>query len=335
MKREAMLYEKLESNRVHCFLCSHHCKINPSQFGICGVRQNIGGTLYTYAYGELISHHINPIEKKPFYHFLPGTGSYSITTVGCNFRCGFCQNWEISQTSYKNSASFGEKMSPEEIVKEAKKAKCESISYTFTEPAIFFEYAYETARLAKSEGLYNNFVTNGYITREALEIIQPYLDACNVDLKSFSEDFYRRICKARLEPVLNSIKVMRELNIWVEVTTLIVPGENDSDDELKCIAQFIASVDKGIPWHISRFHPDYQFTNHQPTPMKTLEKVMQFGKSCGLHYVYLGNVFGYSDTYCYNCNALLIKRSYMCAEEINLKNGHCPKCGVEIEGVWK
>ncbi|MFH0912955.1 MAG: AmmeMemoRadiSam system radical SAM enzyme [Candidatus Omnitrophota bacterium] len=334
--KEALLYEKLENRLLHCYLCGHQCKITDKKFGFCGVRQNIEGVLYTHAYGKVIASHIDPIEKKPLYHFLPGSFSFSIATIGCNFHCGFCQNWEISQSSFRDDDNIaGEELAPQEIVEIAVKNKCKSISYTYTEPTIFFEYALETAKLAKVEGLYNNFVTNGYMTRECLQMIRPYLDAANVDLKFFKESSYRDICQSRLQPVLDSIKIMRELGIWVEITTLIVPGENDSDEELRDIAAFIASVDKNIPWHVSRFHPDYQFNGYKPTAEATLEKAQDLGKSCGLNYVYAGNVSGWgNDTHCHSCKRLLIKREYFSVLEYNIKQGKCAYCNTVIPGVF-
>jgi len=335
MKKEAMLYEKLDNKSVHCYLCAHHCKIANSKFGICGVRQNIDGKLYTLVYAQAIASDIDPIEKKPLYHFLPGTTSYSIATIGCNFKCSFCQNWQISQASIKNSNILtGYELMPDQIVKQAKKNNCLSISYTYTEPTIFFEYAYDTAKLAKEAGLYNIFVTNGYMTKQALDAIRSYLDAANVDLKSFRDDYYKKNCKAHLQPVLDFIKYMKELNIWIEVTTLIIPGENDSEEELNEIAKFIAQIGKEIPWHISRFRPDYQFTDRPPTSIDTLRKAREIGKSHGLRYIYLGNVLEDSDTYCYNCNNLLIKRSYFHAEQNSIKDNKCPSCRTEIGGVW-
>lgn len=336
MMNEAMLYEKLDNKLVQCYLCAHQCKIAPSKFGFCGVRQNMDGLLYTLVYGEAISSHIDPIEKKPLYHFLPGSASYSIATIGCNFRCGFCQNWQISQVSKREGDIFGAtKMMPEEVVKLAERSNCLSVSYTYTEPTIFFEYAYDTAKLARQAGLYNVFVTNGYMSKVALDTIKPYLDAANVDLKSFSDEFYKRNCKGRLQPVLDSIAYMRKLGIWVEVTTLVIPGENDSEEELNSIAKFIADLDKNIPWHISRFHPDYQFTDRSPTSMNILRKASQIGQKHGLHYVYLGNVLGDSDTHCHNCGRLLVKRSYFYVEKLNIVKGKCPYCETEIGGVWK
>lgn len=335
MKKEAILYEKVDNKSVHCYLCAHHCKIVNFKFGICGVRQNIDGKLYTLVYAQAIASDIDPIEKKPLYHFLPGSTSYSIATIGCNFKCGFCQNWQISQSSIKDGSILtGYKLTPDQIVKQAKKNNCSSISYTYTEPTIFFEYAYDTAKLAKQDGLHNIFVTNGFMTKRALDTIRPYLDAANVDLKSFRDDYYKKNCKAHLRPVLDSIKYMKELNMWVEVTTLIIPGENDSEEELNEIAKFIAQTGKDIPWHISRFRPDYQFTDRPPTSIDTLRKARKIGKRQGLRYIYLGNVLEGSDTYCYTCNNLLIKRSYFHGEQIKIEDNKCPSCGTEIDGVW-
>lgn len=333
--KEAMLYEKLENKAVRCLLCAHQCKIASSKYGFCGVRQNRDGKLYTLVYAEVIASHVDPIEKKPLYHFLPGSASYSVATIGCNFKCGFCQNWQISQISKRNGGIFdANTLPPEDAVRQAKKNECLSISYTYTEPTIFFEYAYDTAKLAREAGLYNVFVTNGYMSKEALDEIKPYLNAANVDLKSFSDEFYKNNCKARLRPVLDSIAYMHKIGIWVEVTTLIIPGENDSEEELNAISGFIADLDKNIPWHISRFHPDYQFADRSPTSMQILKKAKQIGESHGLRYVYMGNVPGDSDTYCYNCKELLIKRSYFYVERCNIARGGCPSCGAEIAGVW-
>jgi len=337
--KEALLYEKLENKSVHCHLCAHQCKIAEQKFGFCGVRQNIDGILYTHVYAQPCAMHVDPIEKKPLYHFLPGSSAFSIATIGCNFRCGFCQNWEISQASYKEGLSpkgtVPEEVQPEEIVKAALENKCKSISYTYTEPTIFFEYAYDTARLARAKGLYNNFVTNGYMSRECLETVKPYLDAANVDLKFFKDSSYRKICGASLAPVLESIKLMKQLGIWVEVTTLVVTGENDSEEELEGIAKFLADVDRSIPWHISRFHPDYQFTDRVATAETTLKKAQEIGRKAGLTYIYVGNVLGWgNDTHCPNCKKLLIKREVFSVLEYNIKEGKCAFCGTVIAGLF-
>ena len=337
MRKKAMLWEKLDNSKVHCYLCSHNCNIAKGEFGFCGMRENEGGELFTYAYGKVIANHIDPIEKKPLYHFLPGSYAYSIATIGCNFKCPFCQNWPISQLSVKNGDMEGIELSPERIVQEAVSGGCKSISYTYTEPTIFYEYAYDTAKLAKEKGLANTFVTNGFMTKEAIDEIKPYLDAANVDLKFFSDDSYKKICKGRLQPVLDSISHMKDSGIWVEVTTLIVPEENDSDEELKSIAEFLASVDDEIPWHISRFHPDYKYTDSYPTPVETMEKALELGKDAGLKYIYLGNVYSRGETICPGCGKALIERSGFSAEvsEDFLPEGACRSCGAKIAGVWK
>jgi len=336
MIKEAMLWRAGEERRVECFLCAHRCLIAPGKFGVCGVRQNMEGKLFSHVYGEVIAAHIDPIEKKPLYHFLPGTTSFSIATLGCNFRCPFCQNWQISQAGRKGEAlGGGQALSPPEIVAAAVKRGCRSISYTYTEPTIFFEFAYDTAKLARAAGLANVFVTNGYMTPEALRVIQPYLDAANVDLKAFRDETYKKVCGARLEPVLDSIRLMHELRIWVEVTTLVVPGMNDGDEELSAIARFIASVSPDIPWHISRFHPDYQYTQTPATPVETLRKAAALAKEAGLRFVYIGNVWGEAETTrCPRCGKVLIRRSGFSVEENQVKAGKCYSCGGSIAGVF-
>jgi pyruvate formate lyase activating enzyme len=336
MIKQALLWEKLDHQKVHCFLCAHECKIAESKFGVCGVRQNIQGILNTMTYADLIAANIDPIEKKPLHHFLPGSRSYSIAAIGCNFKCDFCQNWQISQTSaQEGNLHSGQEVLPAKVVQEAVINKCRSISYTYTEPTIFFEYAFDTARLAAQAGLYNVFVTNGYMTGKALDTIRPYLNAANVDLKSFSDDFYRKNCKARLQPVLDSISAMKSLDVWIEVTTLVIPGENDSNDELRHIAEFLAGVDCMIPWHISRFHPDYEFADHKVTPLETMHRAKMIGEQAGLNYIYLGNIMEGANTFCHKCQRQVIERRYMGVNDNLLKDGHCPHCGAEIAGIWK
>ncbi len=336
MIKEAMLYEKLEDNLVHCFLCNHHCRIKPDDFGLCGVRQNQEGTLKTLVYGQVIAAGVDPIEKKPLYHFLPGSFSYSVATIGCNFKCDFCQNWQISQSAEKDIKKIsGQKLAPATIVEKALQNNCKSIAYTYTEPTIFFEYAYDSAQLAKENGLYNIFVTNGFMTKEALDKINPYLDAANVDLKSFSDDFYRKVCRGRLQPVLDSIQYMKKLDIWVEATTLVVPGQNDSEEELSQIAEFIASIDKSIPWHISRFHPDYKDKDNQPTSWENLQKAYNLGKKAGLNYIYLGNIDQPQKTICLNCKKTIIERSYFKTNQVSIKEGKCIFCNNSIQGFFR
>ena len=335
MKTEAMLYEPLNDGRVHCYLCAHHCKIADSKLGVCQVRQNAGGKLQTLVYAEAITVQVDPIEKKPLYHFLPGSRSFSIATRGCNFQCGFCQNWQLSQADRENIGyQSGQYFPPNQIVALAHGSGCDSISYTYTEPTIFFEYAYDISRLAKSKGVYNVFVTNGFMTKEASDTIAPYLDAANIDLKSFSDAYYKRVCKARLQPVLDSIAHMHQLGIWVEVTTLLIPGKNDSDEELDQIAEFIVGVNQQIPWHISRFHPHYKFSTHQSTSLKAMQRAREIGWKHGLKYVYLGNVPEGTDTYCPQCHTLIVRRSHMGVEEMRILDDRCPKCGTIIAGRW-
>ncbi len=336
MLKEAMLYKRMEEDgdEVSCFLCSHHCLISDGKFGICQVRENRGGVLYTHAYGELIARNLDPVEKKPLYHFFPGSTSFSIAAVGCNFRCGFCQNWQISQVKEaKASGLRPEEVKPEEVVQQARQSRSKSISYTYTEPTIFFEFAYEISHLAKKEGLFNVFVTNGYMTEEMVRTIHPALDAANVDLKSFRDDYYRKVCGGRLAPVLKSIELMKELNIWIEVTTLVVPGQNDSEEELKEIARFLAGLDPSIPWHISRFYPQYRMEDWESTPLETLDQAYDVGKRAGLRYVYLGNVGQGNNTYCYRCRRLLIERHGFSVRANRIKEARCPDCQTPVDGV--
>jgi len=336
--KEASLYEKLEDGSVKCRLCSQACTIPEGKRGFCMVRENRGGKLYSLVYGKLPAAHIDPIEKKPLYHFLPGSRSYSIATVGCNFRCTFCQNWDISQMPRdKGGLIVGDDWEPEDVVKEAKKNKCASISYTYTEPTIFFEFARDVGKKAKREGIKSVYVTNGFMTREAIDAMAPWLSVANVDIKAFTNNFYRKICGGRLQPVLDACKYMKKKGIWVEITTLIIPGKNDSDEELKGIAGFIAKeLDVDTPWHLSAFHPDYKMLDVGSTPAKTLLKARKIGEKAGLHYIYIGNIQGegLGDTHCPKCGEIVIKRAYMELLENRLRNGKCPKCGEEIAGVW-
>ncbi len=336
MKKEAVLWERLDDGKVRCRLCAHGCTIADGKFGICGVRRNENGTLYSLVYAEPVAVHVDPIEKKPLYHFLPGTFSLSLATIGCNFKCGFCQNWQISQESKREGgAPAGDQAEPGLIVAAARRGRCRSISYTYTEPTIFFEYARDIAVLAREAGLRNIFVTNGYLTAEALALMDGLLDAANVDLKSFRDEYYRKYCRARLQPVLDTIALMKKMGIWIEITTLIIPGENDSATELKEIAGFVAGLDKNIPWHVSRFHPDYQFDKYPATPVETVEKAVDIGKKAGLNYVYPGNIAGGGDTVCPACGATLVRRNGFYACDIIGTPGVCSACGTRASGIWE
>jgi len=334
--KQAMFQEARDAKKVQCGLCSHRCIIVPGKRGICSVRENRDGILYTLVYDKVIARHIDPIEKKPLFHFLPGSLSYSIATPGCNFRCQHCQNADISQLPRDHGdIILGEAVSPSAIVDAALKNGCASLSFTYTEPTIYFELAYDTARLAARAGLKNVFVSNGYITPEALREIKPYLHAANIDLKGYTDDFYKKVCGARLQPVLDSIRLYHELGIWIEITTLVIPGYNDSDDELKGIAQFIRSVGQDIPWHVSRFHPTYKLTGQPITPIETLKRARQIGFDAGLRHVYEGNIPGEGeDTVCWSCKKTLVRRIGFSVLENMIKDSKCKFCGAVIEGVW-
>jgi pyruvate formate lyase activating enzyme len=335
--KEALFYKKAGDQKVKCELCPHFCNIAEGKVGVCGVRKNQAGTLYSLVYGKVVSSHVDPIEKKPLFHFLPGSYAYSISTAGCNFRCDFCQNWEISQMPRDQHVILGEDTTPEEVVAAALENDCRSISYTYTEPTIYFEFAYDCAKLAHEKGLKNNFVTNGYMNPPVVEMIAPYLDAANVDLKSFREEYYRKICGGKLQPVLETIKLMRKLKIWIELTTLIIPGLNDSNEELTEIANFIKNeLGNDVPWHVSAFHPTYKMLDRPRTPAETLIRAREIGFKAGLKYVYAGNIPipGAEDTFCGNCKKLLIQRSFFSVLKDNVKEGRCFNCGEAVSGVW-
>jgi pyruvate formate lyase activating enzyme len=333
--KEAMFYTKAQEQAVNCHLCNHHCHIKLDKHGICGVRKNQDGTLWSLVYGKVITQQIDPIEKKPLYHFYPGTQSYSIATVGCNFRCSFCQNADISQSPREDRSIYGNTVAAESIVEQARKTGCASISYTYTEPTIFMEYALDVARLAHGVGIKNIFVSNGYMTEESLEAIAPYLDAANVDLKAFSDHFYAKQCGAHLEPVQKTLARMKELGIWLEVTTLLIPGLNDDPAELTEMVKFLSSLGPETPWHISRFHPAYRLMDRPVTPIRTLQNARDIGLKGGLQYVYLGNVPGDAgeNTYCRQCRALLIERYGFTIQNRGLEGGKCATCGAVMAGV--
>ncbi len=333
--KEAMFFEKLENKKVRCYLCRHRCVIEDGKKGICRVRENHDGVLYSLVYKKLISDNVDPIEKKPLYHFFPGSTAFSVATAGCNFRCLNCQNYEISQLPKGQELIVGRDVAPEKIVDDALHYQCKSIAYTYTEPTIFFEYAYEIAKIAFQKSIKNVFVTNGYTTREALTAIKPYLHAANVDLKTFSDETYKKLCGARLEHVLDCIRSYKELGIWIEITTLIIPGINDSAYELRQIAEFIRSVGPEIPWHVSRFYPKYRLIDKPQTPVDTLRMAREIGFEAGLRYVYEGNIPGEGgeNTYCYTCKKVIIKRYGYQIIENNIVESRCPACDAAIDGI--
>jgi len=333
--KKAMLYEARDENKVHCHLCSHQCRIHQGKRGICGVRENREGTLYTLVYGKIVAGHVDPIEKKPLFNFMPGSKAYSIGTVGCNFRCKHCQNSEISQYPHAHGGNIvGENQTPEQVVQSAKATGCATIAYTYTEPTIFFEFAYDTAAIAHREGIKNVFVSNGYMSAEAAHQIAPHLDAINIDVKAFTSKFYKEVCGARLEPVLETVQRMKDLGVWVEITTLIIPGLNDSKEELQEIARFIKSVGREVPWHVTAFFPTYQMIDRPPTPVTTLRLAREIGITEGLRYVYEGNVPDAGEnTYCHGCKAVVIERSGFRFVHNRLQDGKCPACGQITDGV--
>ncbi len=328
-----MLYEQAGDGAVRCRLCGYECLIKPDKTGLCRVRKNVGGKLFSLNYDALVAVNIDPIEKKPLFHFLPGSMSLSVAAAGCNFQCPFCQNWQISQLPRSGKILTGQSIPPADLVAEAERNGCKSISYTYTEPTVFFELCYDTAKLAHKSGIKNCFVSNGFMTPLAVRTIAPYLDAINVDLKAFRDETYRRVMKARLEPVLTCLKELVSAGVWVEVTTLVVPGMNDSDAELSDIAGFIAGeLGVDVPWHVSRFHGDYMMTETPSTPMETLETAMEIGRGAGLKYLYCGNVPAnkYENTHCPNCGTALIRRRGFSVAEIRLAGARCPDCSTEI-----
>jgi pyruvate formate lyase activating enzyme len=334
--KEAMFYERDKNNLVRCRLCRHNCIINDGKLGICGVRENMNGKLYSLNYGIICAEHLDPIEKKPLFHFMPGSRTYSIAMAGCNFACTHCQNHAISQVD-QNRAIIGKEMTPQEIVQRAIDSNCRSISYTYTEPTVFYEFAYDTARLAREAGLKNIFVTNGYISKEALSKIAPYLDAANIDLKGFSESFYQKIVYAKLSEVLDSIIEYRRHGIWIEITTLVIPELNDSESELHGTAKFIAeNLGIDTPWHVTQFFPTYKMTDRNRTPVSTLGNARAIGLAAGLNYVYQGNVPGEDgeNSFCPSCKAALIKRYGFTIETNRIIDGKCSECGFAIAGFF-
>lgn len=335
--QEARLWKRLKGDTVQCRLCSHFCVIGQGERGQCGVRENREGTLMALNYGKIAAINLDPVEKKPLYHFQPGSRTYSFATAGCNFSCTFCQNWSLSQPQREGGRVTGRAMTPGDLVEEAVKLKAASISYTYSEPTVFFEIMQDTARLAADQGLANIMVSNGFMSPECLDELGPLIDAANVDLKSFSEDFYRDICGARLKPVLeNLVRIRHDLGWWLEVTTLLIPGRNDSPDELDRLTDFLVDeLGEDTPWHISRFHPEYRMNDVGVTGADTLEAAWTMGRDKGLKYVYIGNLPGSNrqHTLCSGCGATLIDRVGFTPSAMGLKNGRCLRCGTPVAGV--
>ncbi|MDD5401046.1 MAG: AmmeMemoRadiSam system radical SAM enzyme [Sulfurimonas sp.] len=340
MSQTAWLSKKLSSGKILCEACAHACKLEEGEYGICGVRKVEGGELKLLVYGLAAAVNIDPIEKKPMFNFLPASRAFSFGTVGCNFSCKFCQNFDISQYPKEHAHRIvGRELLPQKIVELAIENGCESIAYTYNEPIVFFEYTYDTAKIAHEKGLKNIYVTSGYETRKAIDLLAPYIDGMNIDIKGFTDEFYKEICGARLKPVLEAVKYAHERGIWVEITTLLIPGKNDSDEEIRGIAKFIAAVDTSMPWHLSAFHPMYKMLDVPRTPESTLLRAYKIGVEEGLKYVYIGNVDNedYESTYCPNCKKRVIDRSGNIGQYVTNEldeNGTCPYCGYKLEGVW-
>ena len=331
----ALLATQLENEKVRCELCAHRCLIRLGQRGICRVRENRGGELFSLSYGRLIASHVDPIEKKPLYHFLPGSSSYSIAAPGCNFRCQWCQNADISQISTMNEPGAPRHVSAERVVQAAVASGCVSISFTYTEPTLSFEYNLEVSQLAHREGLKTVYVTNGYMTPEMLALSIPTLDAANVDIKAFDEEVHRRYTGAHLQPVLDSCVALLKAGVWLEVTTLLVPGINDDEAQVQGLAEFIATkLSPDVPWHISRYFPQPQFSQIAATPVESIYHAMEVGRKAGLRYLYGGNLQTSTVTFCPNCGERVIRRMGYLDPVVHLNKDACPKCGFRIAGVW-
>ena len=336
MKMKEALFYQSDGTTVTCGLCLHRCRIKPGRRGKCGVRENQSGTLYSLVYGKVSAEQIDPVEKKPLFHFLPGSLTYSIATGGCNFTCLHCQNHSLSQVNFEHTQLPYISRSPEEVARTAHRGGCRSISYTYVEPTVFFEFAFECCLAARALGLKNIFVSNGYMSTEAASMLAPVLDAINIDVKSFREDFYQEVCGAQLEQILENVRFLHNQNVWVEVTTLVIPGLNDSDEELKNIAEFIVGVDPNIAWHVSGFRPTFRMVDRPPTHPTQLLRAQNIGFEAGLHHVYVGNIHDGNgeNTMCPGCSDLLIQRRGFSVLKNHLVNGTCPSCGYQLLGIW-
>jgi len=332
----AELWHSIEKNKVQCDLCSHHCVISSGKVGFCGVRINKNGTMHTLVADNVAAVNLDPVEKKPLYHFLPGTKTYSLGTEGCNMGCLFCQNHTLSQNPKKTGKVHGKLISPKRLVNNALEANAASISFTYSEPTVFFELMYETAQMAQVNGLKNILVSNGYQSRQCLEVLYRFINAANIDLKSFSDGFYKKYCKASLQPVLDTLKVIKSMGWWLEVTTLIIPDVNDTREELQEIASFICTeLGPEVPWHLSRFNPAYHLFNVESTPLSALMEAKEIGEAQGLKHVYIGNVppAAYSCTFCPKCEKLCVNRGAYGIKS-KLVAGVCPHCDYKLAGVW-
>jgi pyruvate formate lyase activating enzyme len=321
---------------VRCGLCPHRCVLAEGERGNCRVRENRGGKLYTFVYGNPCAVHVDPIEKKPFFHFLPGTTAFSLATAGCSLRCQYCQNYAISQEPPEETQNYD--APPAAIVEASAQQRALTIAYTYSEPMVFYEYMLDTARLARRTGLRNAVISAGYVNSEPLRELCRTVDAIKIDLKGNNEDFYRQVCGGTLQPVLEAIRTIHEMGVWLEIVNLVVPTLNDDIEELRALAEWVMeTLGPDVPLHFSRFHPEYQLLNLPPTPIETLEKARQTALDVGLHYVYLGNVPGHegNHTYCPSCGEMIIQRSGMATAALDVVDGACGHCRTQIPGVWR
>ena len=331
----AILWRSIDEQRVKCELCAHFCVIGEGEKGLCKERQNIDGALYSLNYVRLIAANIDPIEKKPLYHVMPGSRSFSIASPGCNLRCAWCQNWDISQANDRNDPSHLAYTPVEKLFDAITQANVQSVAYTYTEPTVFFEYSMAVSKLAKEPGIKNIYVSNGYMSSQMLDLYLPYLDAANIDIKAFDDAVYRQYSGAKLEPVLDTCKKLKEAGVWLEITTLLVPGVNDDEEQLRGLADFIATqLGVETPWHLSRYFPQAQFDQIPATSVSSIHHAMEIAKEAGLHHVYAGNMMGSADTYCPGCGETLILRDRIVLQQNRIQNGHCPHCKTKIAGIW-
>ena len=335
-RTEARYYKKLPGRKVQCELCPWQCVVESGQRGHCEVRENRDGTYYSLVYGRIASHHNDPIEKKPFYHFLPGSAAFSLATAGCNVDCKFCQNWELARRRPEEISNVV--FSPEEVVKYAKRWGCQSIAYTYNEPTVFTEFIYDVASKGKEQGVRSVLISNGFISRKPLLDLCRVVDGYKVDLKAFSEEYYRDVVGGRLAPVLDTLVTLKSQGVWTEIVYLTVPTLNDDEEKVREMVKWILQeLGPDVPLHFSRFYPKYKLKNLPPTPISTLEKLRNVGLDGGLHYVYLGNVPGHvgGNTLCPNCHKTLIGRVGYRIFENNVVDGVCRFCGQNIPGIWK
>jgi pyruvate formate lyase activating enzyme len=332
--KEALFYET-SGDSLRCLLCPRKCLIKPGRRGFCGVRENSKGVLYTLVYGKPVSLNVDPVEKKPFFHFYPGSPVFSLATAGCNLRCKFCQNWQISQSLPEELAYTY--LEPKEVVEKIKQAGCSMVAYTYSEPVIFYEYMLEIAKLSRQQGIKNVMHSNGYINEEPLRFLADHLDAANIDLKGFSDQYYQKLSEGTLAPVLSSLLILKEKGVHIEITNLLLPGFNDDQASIRQMCLWIKeNLGAETPLHFGRFYPMFKLTGLNPTPVETLEKARGIALSCGLKYVYIGNVAGHAgeNTLCPGCGKTLVKRTGYFIEENNIVDGKCGFCGEKIEGVW-